>query len=144
MIIVGLLCFCWCASVRALDMFKPPNLFYVFRPIWRLLVPQWCCSKSLPTPLDANCRLWCVKHIDRNGRHIVEAEVEDSVFLWCLWWLLQAALLAGRTNKALVGREEFSQAVLRSVAGIEKKRSILQGLEKDVVARHEVRATAAQ
>lgn len=51
----------------------------------------------------------------------------------------QAALLAGRTNKALVGREEFSQAVLRSVAGIEKKRSILQGLEKDVVARHEVR-----
>lgn len=52
---------------------------------------------------------------------------------------VQAALLAGRTNKALVGREEFSQAVLRSVAGIEKKRSILQGLEKDVVARHEVR-----
>lgn len=50
----------------------------------------------------------------------------------------EAALLAGRTNKALVGREEFSQAVLRSVAGIEKKRSILQGLEKEVVARHEV------
>lgn len=54
---------------------------------------------------------------------------------------MQAALLAGRTNKALVGREEFSQAVLRSVAGIEKKRSILQGLEKEVVARHEVRMT---
>jgi SpoVK/Ycf46/Vps4 family AAA+-type ATPase len=53
--------------------------------------------------------------------------------------LLQAALLAGRTNKALVGREEFSAAVLRSVAGIEKKRSILQGMEKEVVARHEVR-----
>jgi cell division protease FtsH len=51
---------------------------------------------------------------------------------------LQAALLAGRTNKALVSREDFSQAVLRSVAGIEKKRSILQGLEKEVVARHEV------
>mgnify|MGYP001807498442 CR=1 FL=1 len=58
-------------------------------------------------------------------------------------WPLQAALLAGRTNKALVGREEFSQAVLRSVAGIEKKRSILQGLEKDVVARHEVSAWTA-
>lgn len=55
---------------------------------------------------------------------------------------VQAALLAGRTNKALVGREEFSQAVLRSVAGIEKKRSILQGLEKDVVARHEVRTVS--
>jgi cell division protease FtsH len=53
---------------------------------------------------------------------------------------LQAALLAGRTNKALVGREEFSAAVLRSVAGIEKKRSILQGMEKEVVARHEVRS----
>lgn len=52
--------------------------------------------------------------------------------------VVQAALLAGRSNKALVGREEFSQAVLRSVAGIEKKRSILQGMEKDVVARHEV------
>jgi hypothetical protein len=58
----------------------------------------------------------------------------------CLSLLLQAALLAGRTNKALVGREEFSAAVLRSVAGIEKKRSILQGMEKEVVARHEVRA----
>lgn len=56
---------------------------------------------------------------------------------------LQAALLAGRTNKALVGREEFSQAVLRSVAGIEKKRSILQGLEKQVVARHEVGVACA-
>jgi len=30
-------------------------------------------------------------------------------------------------------------AVLRAVAGIEKKRSILVGLEKEVVARHEVR-----
>lgn len=30
--------------------------------------------------------------------------------------------------------------MLRAVAGIEKKRSILQGVEKSVVARHEVRA----
>ncbi len=30
-------------------------------------------------------------------------------------------------------------AVLRAVAGIEKKRSILVGIEKVVVARHEVR-----
>ena len=28
--------------------------------------------------------------------------------------------------------------MLRAVAGIEKKRSILQGVEKSVVARHEV------
>jgi hypothetical protein len=39
----------------------------------------------------------------------------------------------------LVGPEEFDVAVLRAVAGIEKKRSILAGLEKEVVARHEVR-----
>jgi hypothetical protein len=63
----------------------------------------------------------------------------DPGLCCCLLRLLQAALLAGRTNKALVGREEFSAAVLRSVAGIEKKRSILQGMEKEVVARHEVR-----
>ena len=37
-----------------------------------------------------------------------------------------------------VFREHFEAAVLRSVAGIEKKRSILQGVEKTVVARHEV------
>ena len=34
---------------------------------------------------------------------------------------------------------DFDAAVLRSVAGVEKKRSILQGIEKEVVARHEVR-----
>jgi cell division protease FtsH len=50
----------------------------------------------------------------------------------------EAALLAGRRNKSVVGAEEFDVAVLRAVAGIEKKRSLLAGLEKDVVARHEV------
>ncbi|KAI8474959.1 MAG: hypothetical protein J3K34DRAFT_489397 [Monoraphidium minutum] len=60
----------------------------------------------------------------------------------------EAALLAGRRNKArfllacvfasVVGPDEFDVAVLRAVAGIEKKRSILAGVEKDVVARHEV------
>lgn len=64
--------------------------------------------------------------------------------LCCCPAVPQAALLAGRTNKALVGREEFSAAVLRSVAGIEKKRSILQGMEKEVVARHEVRGAEQQ
>ena len=38
-----------------------------------------------------------------------------------------------------VGRVDFDAAVLRSVAGVEKKRSILRGVEKEVVARHEVR-----
>lgn len=32
---------------------------------------------------------------------------------------------------------DFDAAVLRSVAGIEKKRSILQGVEKSTVAKHE-------
>ncbi|GBF89670.1 ATP-dependent zinc metalloprotease FTSH, chloroplastic-like [Raphidocelis subcapitata] len=50
----------------------------------------------------------------------------------------EAALLAGRRNKSVVGAEEFDVAVLRAVAGIEKKRSILAGMEKEVVARHEV------
>ncbi|GAX82457.1 hypothetical protein CEUSTIGMA_g9884.t1 [Chlamydomonas eustigma] len=50
----------------------------------------------------------------------------------------EAALLAGRESKDQVGKSEFDAAVLRTVAGIEKKRSILQGIEKQVVARHEV------
>lgn len=38
----------------------------------------------------------------------------------------EAALLGGRRGKAAVGREEFDAAIMRAVAGIEKKRSILQ------------------
>ncbi|MCO5596012.1 hypothetical protein L7F22_050065 [Adiantum nelumboides] len=49
----------------------------------------------------------------------------------------EAALLAGRANKVEVGKEDFTRAVERSIAGIEKKRSSLQGCEKGVVARHE-------
>jgi len=50
----------------------------------------------------------------------------------------EAALLAGRDNKAKVGLVDFDSAVLRSIAGVEKKRSILQGKDKEVVAKHEV------
>lgn len=50
----------------------------------------------------------------------------------------EAALLAGRMGKEVVGFEDFDSAIMRTVAGIEKKRSILQGEEKSVVARHEV------
>lgn len=49
----------------------------------------------------------------------------------------EAALLAGRLQKREVGKDDFSRAVERAVAGIEKKRSTLQGCEKGVVARHE-------
>ena len=36
-----------------------------------------------------------------------------------------------------VGQTEFDQAILRAVAGVEKKRSVLQGAEKESVAKHE-------
>lgn len=36
-----------------------------------------------------------------------------------------------------VGLEDFERAILRAVAGIERKRSILVGAEKEVVAKHE-------
>lgn len=49
----------------------------------------------------------------------------------------EAALLAGRKTKLLVEKFDFIQAVERSIAGIEKKTSKLQGNEKAVVARHE-------
>lgn len=37
-----------------------------------------------------------------------------------------------------MGNADFDNAILRAVAGVEKKRSLLQGVEKDVVAKHEV------
>ncbi|KAL8027136.1 hypothetical protein ABFS82_14G072400 [Erythranthe guttata] len=49
----------------------------------------------------------------------------------------EAALLAGRSSKLLVERDDFIQAVERSIAGIEKKTAKLKGSEKGVVARHE-------
>ncbi|KAF9675446.1 hypothetical protein SADUNF_Sadunf09G0033200 [Salix dunnii] len=49
----------------------------------------------------------------------------------------EAALLAGRKNKVVVEKFDFIQAVERSIAGIEKKNTKLQGSEKAVVARHE-------
>ncbi|KAJ6409036.1 hypothetical protein OIU84_008682 [Salix udensis] len=49
----------------------------------------------------------------------------------------EAALLAGRKNQVVVEKFDFIQAVERSIAGIEKKNTKLQGSEKAVVARHE-------
>ncbi|KAL8525703.1 hypothetical protein ACS0TY_015078 [Phlomoides rotata] len=49
----------------------------------------------------------------------------------------EAALLAGRNNKFVVEKIDFIHAVERSIAGIEKKTTKLQGSEKAVVARHE-------
>jgi cell division protease FtsH len=49
----------------------------------------------------------------------------------------EAALLAGRKGLNTVGEKEFEDAVLRTVAGIEKKRSLLTAAEKVVVSAHE-------
>jgi cell division protease FtsH len=49
----------------------------------------------------------------------------------------EAALLAGRKGMTEVGEKEFEDAVLRTVAGIEKKRSLLTAAEKTVVSAHE-------
>jgi len=49
----------------------------------------------------------------------------------------EAALLAGRKGLRAVRAEEFDAALMRSVAGIEKKRSVLSGSEKRTVALHE-------
>ncbi|XP_050237107.1 ATP-dependent zinc metalloprotease FTSH 9, chloroplastic-like [Mercurialis annua] len=49
----------------------------------------------------------------------------------------EAALLAGRNSKLVVEKIDFIHAVERSIAGIEKKTTKLQGSEKAVVARHE-------
>ena len=49
----------------------------------------------------------------------------------------EAALLAGRKGLSEVGEKEFEDAVLRTVAGIEKKRSLLTAAEKVVVSAHE-------
>ena len=46
-------------------------------------------------------------------------------------------VLAGCGRAGTVGLEDFDRAILRAVAGIEKKRSILVGAEKEVVAKHE-------
>lgn len=50
----------------------------------------------------------------------------------------EAALLAGRKRRSVVAKADFEVAIMRNLAGIEKKRSILKGLEKTVVAKHEV------
>jgi cell division protease FtsH len=49
----------------------------------------------------------------------------------------EAALLAGRKGLSEVGAAEFDAALLRSLAGIEKKRSVLVGSERRTVAFHE-------
>ncbi len=50
----------------------------------------------------------------------------------------EAALLSVRRNKAVVGMEEFAEAVERVVAGLEKKNRLINPKEKEIVAYHEL------
>ncbi|PSR18029.1 cell division protein FtsH [filamentous cyanobacterium CCP3] len=50
----------------------------------------------------------------------------------------EAALLAARRNSAVVEQEDFSEAIERVVAGLEKKSRVLNEKEKKIVAYHEV------
>jgi len=50
----------------------------------------------------------------------------------------EAALLAVRRNKELVGMAEFQEAVERIVAGLEKKNRLINKKEREIVAYHEV------
>ena len=49
----------------------------------------------------------------------------------------EAAMQAARTGASSVSAASFEAAVLRTVAGLERKRSILFGAERSCVARHE-------
>lgn len=50
----------------------------------------------------------------------------------------EAALLAARNNRTLVAQADFSEAIERVVAGLEKKSRVLNEKEKKIVAYHEV------
>jgi cell division protease FtsH len=50
----------------------------------------------------------------------------------------EAALLAVRRGKKLVGMSEFQEAVERIIAGLEKKNRLINPHEREVVANHEM------
>lgn len=50
----------------------------------------------------------------------------------------EAALLAVRRNKQTVGMSEFEEAVERVMAGLEKKNRLINPLEREIVAYHEL------
>jgi cell division protease FtsH len=50
----------------------------------------------------------------------------------------EAALLATRRDAAAVGMEDFTQAIERIVAGLEKRNRLLNAHEREVIAHHEM------
>jgi cell division protease FtsH len=49
----------------------------------------------------------------------------------------EAALLAARNNKEMVGLEDFDEAIDRVIAGLQKKNRVMNAREKEIVAIHE-------
>lgn len=49
----------------------------------------------------------------------------------------EAALIAARTNKTIVGKQDFLDAVDRIIGGLEKKNKIITPKEKETIAYHE-------
>jgi len=49
----------------------------------------------------------------------------------------EAAILAARANKKVIGREEFQEAIERVIAGPERKSRIISDEEKKIIAYHE-------
>jgi cell division protease FtsH len=49
----------------------------------------------------------------------------------------EAALLAARRDKSTVTMDELEEAIDRSIAGLEKKKRLMTGKEKEIVAYHE-------
>jgi cell division protease FtsH len=49
----------------------------------------------------------------------------------------EAAILAARRNKKVIGMEEFEEAIERVLAGPERKSRIISGEEKEIIAYHE-------
>ena len=90
---------------------------------WIWMQGQWA-PQTLVAPF---WRLWQAKMKCASLQwplHLLSSSITElSDFLWCLAGTVEAA--------------DFDHAILRAVAGIEKKRSILVGLEKAVVAKHE-------
>jgi len=85
-------------------------------------------------------------HIDKKNLPLAEDVTIESIALPTAGFtgadlanlVNEAALLAGRKGHSKVLREDFDSAILRAMAGIEKKRSLVKGHERSVVAKHEV------
>jgi cell division protease FtsH len=79
-------------------------------------------GKPLASDVDA-------KVLARQTPGFVGADIENMVN--------EAAILAARRNKKIIGMEEFEEAIERVLAGPERKSRIISDEEKEIIAYHE-------